>query len=1132
MKLVTKIQLINWHYFSNEIINLKEINFLTGANTAGKSTIIDAIQAALMGETRSSRFNRAAGKKSERTFRSYLVGTLGEDINSGTRSLREGKDFTSYVVLEFYDNIKHENFCIGLTADVYSDASDEKKSWFILDDILPTEQFIKNGITTDSTSFLKWGRQKYAGKFQSFDNAKTFKKAVLRRVNVFDEKAFMLLRKAIAFEPISNIEEFITTNICDIEENINTLAMQEDIRSYQLTEQAAKDTKQRLKALEEICREYSEVKDLRARKQLQQFFIDYGYYRDEQEKLTKANDEVNELKAQIAEYQSLSEHLSAEGEMLKAKHEQLESQKTQFLSESRKDILEVRRDAVQGKINNACADEKKLIDSVLYTAEKWIEKCGVILGEVGEFNESSEEKAIYAIEDLKKMLNRVVNFSDKSFGETSEKYFADIKAAYERALALSKPIDVHYSAEENSKTQRKNELEHEIAVLNSGKKYFPQKADNLKSAIQRELSKKYNREIKVEFLADVIDISDSDWKNAVEGILANDRMNIIVPPEYFMDAYKIYKRIYKNLEVYEYSVVDLERVFADKQIIKAGSLAQVVRCDDKYVRAYIDYLLGRVIRCYDEEKLRDNRISVTKDCMIYRNYAVKSIKPHHYKNRYIGQKSIAEQLQQKKKELELVNAQLSEISSHLRNTKAFTESDWFVNQTFLNNVVTPAFKAYSALPDFRDELRDIVDKLSQIDMTRLEEIESSIKQNNNLIGENTKKQKDLLIKTTQNCEKLANLCEHEIPQLERNIRERESSISDQYSDEFIEQIAKPEFEKRLSQKGTPRAVAEAFINHVKQTESKLKTAEGVLQGTRSKYNEDNHPPFNAFDTETNDEYEREYKRISEIELPNFEERITKAKEVAMESFKNDFVNKLKSHIQSVIDHIKDLNKALKKAKFGNVTYEFECKPNPDYFAYYNMIMAAEEGETLFSYEFREKYKDTIDNLFAQIEVFNISDSAAAEAVEKLSKYSTYLSFDLLSIDANGIRERLSKTITSKSGGEIQTPFYVAMLASFVQLYKVQDTRNQIDNTMRLVIFDEAFNKMDPERIAKSISMLREFGLQAIICSPTDKADNIAPLCDKTLLVDKQDNGKGGYRSTVIEWTKEMGDIKCSTETES
>ena len=114
MKLLTKMQMINWHYFSNEIIEFKDINFLTGSNSAGKSTIIDALQAALIGETRSSQFNRAAGKRSERTFRSYLVGTLGEDVSTGVKALREGKDFSSYVVTEFYDDVKHQFFCVGL----------------------------------------------------------------------------------------------------------------------------------------------------------------------------------------------------------------------------------------------------------------------------------------------------------------------------------------------------------------------------------------------------------------------------------------------------------------------------------------------------------------------------------------------------------------------------------------------------------------------------------------------------------------------------------------------------------------------------------------------------------------------------------------------------------------------------------------------------------------------------------------------------------------------------------------------------------------------------------------------------------------------------------------------------------
>ena len=41
MKKLKKILLINWLYFSKEVIEVGDVNFLTGKNGAGKSTVID-----------------------------------------------------------------------------------------------------------------------------------------------------------------------------------------------------------------------------------------------------------------------------------------------------------------------------------------------------------------------------------------------------------------------------------------------------------------------------------------------------------------------------------------------------------------------------------------------------------------------------------------------------------------------------------------------------------------------------------------------------------------------------------------------------------------------------------------------------------------------------------------------------------------------------------------------------------------------------------------------------------------------------------------------------------------------------------------------------------------------------------
>ena len=49
MKKLKKILLINWLYFSKDLIEVGDINFLPGKHAAGKSTVIDALQIVMLG---------------------------------------------------------------------------------------------------------------------------------------------------------------------------------------------------------------------------------------------------------------------------------------------------------------------------------------------------------------------------------------------------------------------------------------------------------------------------------------------------------------------------------------------------------------------------------------------------------------------------------------------------------------------------------------------------------------------------------------------------------------------------------------------------------------------------------------------------------------------------------------------------------------------------------------------------------------------------------------------------------------------------------------------------------------------------------------------------------------------------
>ncbi len=79
-----------------------------------------------------------------------------------------------------------------------------------------------------------------------------------------------------------------------------------------------------------------------------------------------------------------------------------------------------------------------------------------------------------------------------------------------------------------------------------------------------------------------------------------------------------------------------------------------------------------------------------------------------------------------------------------------------------------------------------------------------------------------------------------------------------------------------------------------------------------------------------------------------------------------------------------------------------------------------------------------------------------KALDEFTDYRTYMDYDIKIIHSDGNYFFYSKVCEEKSGGETQTPFYVTVAASFVQLYK----NNISGEAIGLVMFDEAFNNMD------------------------------------------------------------------------
>ena len=256
------------------------------------------------------------------------------------------------------------------------------------------------------------------------------------------------------------------------------------------------------------------------------------------------------------------------------------------------------------------------------------------------------------------------------------------------------------------------------------------------------------------------------------------------------------------------------------------------------------------------------------------------------------------------------------------------------------------------------------------------------------------------------------------------------------------------------------------------------------------------------------------------ELESFRESAKEQARSAVEHFKDDFIFKIRSAIREAYQRKDELNRIISGLDFGKDKYQFVITKNKGADGrYYKMFMddalqihpsqltdTMENQLDMFTMEHENQYGELMNEL---VNVFIPPENATQEELneakknmDKYADYRTYLSFDMQQIikGQKDIAIGLGRMIKKNSGGEGQNPLYVALLASFAQVYKVNTpARVKRNPTIRLVVLDEAFSKMDAEKVASCISLIRGLGFQAIISATNDKIQNYLENVDKTFV---------------------------------
>ena len=143
-----------------------------------------------------------------------------------------------------------------------------------------------------------------------------------------------------------------------------------------------------------------------------------------------------------------------------------------------------------------------------------------------------------------------------------------------------------------------------------------------------------------------------------------------------------------------------------------------------------------------------------------------------------------------------------------------------------------------------------------------------------------------------------NIVLNTIPKLEQGIVTAKQIIDETYSIDFQNETGIPRYETELSECGSADAVAKKFELPKERTKTGLDKKERMLVDMRSEYNKAEQTSFKVTDVSDNNEYEEEYQKIKDYELPLYREKIERAKNEAMDQFKSDFLYKLRNNIEN------------------------------------------------------------------------------------------------------------------------------------------------------------------------------------------------------------------------------------------
>ncbi len=1077
MKRLESVKLVQFLLYEQQEFRLEEISGLFGRNGSGKSSALDAVQIAMMGANKNlMHFNAQADNKSHqqsRTLRSYCLGQYGDTIEQCVRA-----QATTYITLVWRDTKTNEPISMGVCIEASQGNEAEKVLGRYV--IRGVELSMSEHLQTvdGATMPLPWSsfrhrlleQSKVTGEEPLFDDGASYVKQVLfmlrGKAGPASYDAFArAFRFALRMSFSKSVDQIVRNDVLE-DRPTNIARFKQLVETFKRINLLVEGVELKIKQGLEVSKNFDaalaearksatwtglqasagyELSNAAHEKLTGDKFAQEGVL----EEFTKASTKADQALAVWAlEEEQLTGLQRAHADHAENAGAQQDLAQAQVKTTRREEELKRELSSFRQLLQNASSND---------LLAQWQPALAQAAQQLDAFSWEQNRVDQDALGQIVRGLGDALQSAATHLGKEFDIVKEDIRIAKERLSTISLGLE-RASTNRAQISEATARLMHEFA--DHGLHPTP--------------------------VCDLVKVTDPKWQPAIEAYLAKNVEAILLrDSEEEQNAFGIYQALQGKRSIYGVKIVRSDRARPGQGQPAADTVASLIQGSNQVAVAYLRGKLGNLKRANTvQEALRGER-TLTLDGMLVGpgDFERLRLVPEADLQIGAGAKGQVDGLRAESRKL---NQQVVDLQGRQDDIDRIRQVVQRLASTEARRLLLGfAAQLKEALTE-RDLAQQRIAGSTSAEYQALCAKLQALQARKHQLDTDSRKARDAVVRAQTELERLTKECAAKLLELKdkRSVHEtcrghadydpgyasdRWDALLEQFGDNYQAMADKCESQSKLCNTAMTRHLGPAqTLLGTFLTEHREAVSDEVMSDWRKS---------KAW-------MEQQVSRLQTTELPQYKDQAQEAYLASQNTFRQDVALALYANLNYLSTTFTRLNKALKASPaFTNgERYQFHAKVRPDLMPLKKFIeniadfgadggLFGEPGEIPAQFAELLREKTTTGN---------------AAVKSPLDDYREFFEFDIeIETDdpVTGVTKtigHLSKRIGPGSGGEHRAPLYVIAGAALSSAYRM-DENNQ--DGLRLILLDEAFDKMDTPNIVATMRYLQKLGLQVLLASP-------------------------------------------------